>query len=166
MSAQRGQAAALVALEFDLDDVDLLTEKSRRKGEASSVLECHLERGELLGVAVGVHHDLLEQLVDIVVHRAQKIPERRLSRRGGCRSSSQVSGQVAAPGRHHSRCGRLRRRDDDPRLSQVRRLDSCDALDSVQRPLEGGNLGYAGALGAGDEVCLREVDAVGFVHLD
>ncbi len=52
------------------------------------------------------------------------------------------------------------------RESDRRRLDPLDRVHAVNRPVEGSDLADPGALGAGDEVGLGEVDAVGLVHLD
>jgi hypothetical protein len=53
-----------------------------------------------------------------------------------------------------------------PPSSKMRRFDPLDGVDTGQRPVEGCDLSYTGALGTRDEVGFREGDHFGLVQLN
>ncbi len=87
---------------------------------------------------------------------ATPTPERPRSTTGAARTSTAMrptSSWRSWPEAGHPRSDRWR-------------LDPLDRVHPVDGPVKGSDLADPGALGARDEVCLGEVDAVGLVHLD
>ena len=81
------------------------------------------------------------------------------------RIGSNPAQHVRRPQVHPSKRGIVWPAADHPG-SDRRRLYPFDRVHPVDGPVKGSDLADPGALGARDEVCLGEVDAVGLVHLD